>query len=75
MASWCGRILVRGRALFGVFGVLHWYCLRFLSLVVEVLSTDPGVSGGRSLLLSVVPTYSRGSGDIGVIQYVGYGKA
>ena len=45
VASGCGRVLVRGRALFVVFGVLYWYCLRLLSLVVEVLGMDPGVSG------------------------------
>ena len=46
MASGCGRILVRGCALFVVFVVLYWHCLRLLSFVGEVLVTDPGVPGG-----------------------------
>ena len=45
MVGGCGRILVRGSALFVVFGVLYSYRLRLLSFVVEVLGTDPGVSG------------------------------
>ena len=41
-----GLITVRGLALFVVLGVLYWYHLRLLSLVIEVLGGDPGVSGG-----------------------------
>ena len=41
-----GLIMVRGLALFVVFGVLYYYRLRLLSLVIGALGADPGVSGG-----------------------------
>ena len=41
-----GLIMVRGLALFVVFGVLYKYRLHLLSLLIEVLGADPGVSGG-----------------------------
>ena len=41
-----GLIVVRGHALFVVFGVLYLYRLRLLSLVMEVVGADPGVLGG-----------------------------
>ena len=46
MVGGYGLILVCGHALFVVFGVLYYYRLRLLSLVIEVLGADPGVSGG-----------------------------
>ena len=56
---------------------LYWCYLRLLSFVVEVLVQIPRFGRCSCLgtaLLPVVPTYSRGSGDIGIIQYVGYSK-
>ena len=41
-----GLVMVRGLALFVVFGVLYQYLLLLLSLVIEVLGADPGGSGG-----------------------------
>ena len=46
MVGFYGLIMVRGLALFIVFGVLYSYRLCLLSLVIEVLGADPGVSGG-----------------------------
>ena len=41
-----GLTVAHGHALFVVLGVLYKYRLRILSLVMEVLGADPGVSGG-----------------------------
>ena len=49
MVGGCGRILVRGRELFVVFGVLYQYHFSLLSFVVKVLVTDPTVSDGAFL--------------------------
>ena len=76
MVSECGRILVHGRALFGG-SVL----VSPLPLVLCSVGTGYGSRhfGRRArlgtALLSVVPMYSRGSGDIVVIKYVDYSKA
>ena len=79
MVSGCGRVLVRSCGLFVVFGVF----VLGSPLPLVLRSGDVGYGSRRfgrhaplgMALLPIVPTYSRGSGDIVVMQYVDYCKA